>query len=59
MITLKFPVDGVNHLLSLLGQLPFAASNGIIQEIVQQAQPQAEALDAARKEAEAKVAETK
>ena len=57
MITLQFTVDGVNRLLGLLGQLPFAASNGVIQDIVQQAQPQAEALDAAAKEAAVKAAE--
>lgn len=50
MITLQFSVEGVNHLLSLLGQLPFSASNGIIQEIVKQAQPQAEALPTEAKE---------
>jgi hypothetical protein len=44
MITLNFSVEEINHILSLLGQLPFSVSNGTIGAIVQQAQPQAEAL---------------
>jgi len=56
MITLTFPVEQVNALLQMLGGLPFAQVNGMIQEIVTQGQPQADALDAAAK-AEAEAAE--
>ena len=59
MITLQFSLQETNQLLSLLGQLPFAASNGIIQEIVQQAQPQATVKDQIQQQAGAKVAEAK
>jgi hypothetical protein len=52
MIKLEFTIDEVNHILSLLGQLPFAASNGTIGAIVQQAQPQAEALEKEKTAAE-------
>ena len=48
MIKLEFTIEEINHILSLLGQLPFAASNGTIGAIVQQAQPQAEALEKAK-----------
>ena len=47
MINIQFSLDEVNHLLNLLGQLPFAQSNNMIGAIVQQAQPQASALEAA------------
>lgn len=57
MITLTFTVDQVNGLLQLLGTLPFAQSNGMIQEIVRQAQPQADALDEAARAAAAEAAE--
>lgn len=40
MIKLEFSVDEVNHLLSLLGQLPFGQVNNIIHNIVQQAETQ-------------------
>jgi len=54
MITLNFSIEQVNSLLQMLGGLPFAQVNGMIQEIVLQGQPQADALDAAAKaEAEA------
>lgn len=57
MITLTFSVDQVNALLQMLGGLPFAQVNGMIQEIVTQGQPQADALDAAAKaKAEAEAA---
>lgn len=46
MITLTFSVDQVNALLQMLGGLPFAQVNGMIQEIVSQGQPQADALNA-------------
>jgi hypothetical protein len=51
MITLNFSVEQVNTLLQMLGNLPFAQVNGMIQEIVTQGQPQADALDAAAKAA--------
>lgn len=57
MITLQFSIDEINHLLSLLGNLPFAQSNSIIGAIVQQAQPQATALEEAFKAAEVPAAE--
>ena len=57
MITLNFSIDEINHILSLLGQLPFAQSNGVIGSIVQQAQPQATALEEAFKAAEVPAAE--
>jgi hypothetical protein len=53
MITLNFSVEQVNTLLQMLGNLPFAQVNGMIQEIVTQGQPQADAL---AKEAEAEEA---
>ena len=45
MIKLEFTIEDVNRLLSLLGTLPFAQSNAMIAAIVQQAQPQATALE--------------
>jgi len=44
MITLKFTVDEVNFILSLLGRLPFAEVHTTIRAIAEQGQPQAEAL---------------
>jgi hypothetical protein len=46
MIKLEFSVDEVNHLLGLLGRLPFADVNMTIMAIVDQGRPQAEALEA-------------
>ena len=40
MIKLEFSIDETNFLLMLLGRLPFADSNNIIRNIVEQAQPQ-------------------
>lgn len=54
MIKLEFSLEELNHILSLLGQLPFAQSNNVISQIVVQAEPQALALAA---EAEAAAAE--
>jgi hypothetical protein len=48
MIKLEFSVDEVNHILMLLGKLPFADVNMTIMAIVDQGRPQAEALEAAR-----------
>jgi hypothetical protein len=48
MIKLEFSVDEVNHLLGLLGRLPFADVNMTIMAIVDQGRPQAEALEAAK-----------
>ena len=48
MIKLEFSVDEVNHILSLLGKLPFADVNMTIMAIVDQGRPQAEALEAAK-----------
>ena len=53
MINLQFTIEQINQILALLGQLPFNASNNLINDIVQQAQPQAEAIEAKRKEVEA------
>lgn len=50
MINLKFSIEEVNQLLSLLGNLPFNATNNFIRMIVEQAQPQAEAIEAANKQ---------
>ena len=50
MITLEFSVEEVNHILSLLGQLPFAQVNNIITTIVEKAEPQALALAEAEKQ---------
>jgi len=44
VITLEFSVEELNHILSLLGQLPFAQVNNIITTIVEKAEPQALAL---------------
>lgn len=44
MIKLEFSIEEVNHILSLLGQLPFAQVNNIITTIVEKAEPQALAL---------------
>jgi hypothetical protein len=46
MIKLEFTVDEVNHILGLLGKLPFAEVNMTIMAIVDQGRPQAEALEA-------------
>jgi hypothetical protein len=46
MIKLEFSVDETNHILSLLGRLPFADVNMTIMAIVDQGRPQAEALEA-------------
>jgi hypothetical protein len=46
MIKLEFSVDEVNHILMLLGKLPFADVNMTIMAIVDQGRPQAEALEA-------------
>jgi hypothetical protein len=48
MIKLEFSVDETNHILSLLGRLPFADVNMTIMAIVDQGRPQAEALEAAK-----------
>jgi hypothetical protein len=57
MIKLEFSVDEVNHILMLLGKLPFADVNMTIMAIVDQGRPQAEALEAAKaaEEVEAEV----
>jgi hypothetical protein len=44
VIKLEFSLEELNHILSLLGQLPFAQSNNVISQIVVQAEPQALAL---------------
>jgi len=46
MIKLEFTVDETNHILSLLGKLPFAEVNMTIMAIVDQGRPQVEALEA-------------
>jgi len=46
MIKFEFSVDETNHILSLLGRLPFADVNMTIMAIVDQGRPQAEALEA-------------
>jgi len=56
MIKLQFSIEQINQILAVLGQLPFNVANGVIQDIVTQAQPQAEALEAKRKEVEASMA---
>lgn len=48
MIKLEFSIDEVNHILMLLGKLPFADVNMTIMAIVDQGRPQAEALEAAK-----------
>lgn len=53
MIKLEFSVDEVNHILALLGKLPFADVNMTIMAIVEQGRPQAEALEAAKAAEEA------
>jgi hypothetical protein len=50
MIKLEFSVDEVNHILMLLGKLPFADVNMTIMAIVDQGRPQAEALEAEQAE---------
>jgi hypothetical protein len=57
MIKLEFTVDETNHILGLLGKLPFADVNMTIMAIVDQGRPQAEALDAAAKAEAEKTAE--
>ncbi len=54
MIKLEFSIDEVNHILMLLGKLPFAEVNMTIMAIVDQGRPQAEALEAAKAAEEAK-----
>jgi len=53
MIKLEFSVEETNHILSLLGRLPFADVNMTIMAIVDQGRPQAEALEAAKAAEEA------
>lgn len=57
MITLKFTVDEVNFILSLLGRLPFAEVHTTIRAIAEQGQPQAEALLEEEKQSTADAAE--
>lgn len=47
MIKLEFTVDEVNHILSLLGRLPFVEVNAVIHRIVEAAQPQVPKEEAA------------
>lgn len=54
MIKLEFTVDETNHILMLLGKLPFAEVNMTIMAIVDQGRPQAEALEAEQAAEEAK-----
>jgi hypothetical protein len=54
MIKLEFSVDETNHILALLGRLPFADVNMTIMAIVDQGRPQAEALEAAKAAEEVK-----
>ncbi len=54
MIKLEFTVDETNHILGLLGKLPFAEVNMTIMAIVDQGRPQAEALEAAKAAEEVK-----
>jgi hypothetical protein len=39
-VTLQYNLDEINHLLTLLGALPFQQSAGMINNIQQQAMPQ-------------------
>jgi len=52
MITLQFSLEETNYLLTLLGRLPFADSNNIIRNIVEQAQPQVPAEEEKTADAE-------
>jgi hypothetical protein len=53
MITFEFSIEETNHLLTLLGRLPFADSNSIIRMIVEQAQPQVPVSEEEKKAADA------
>jgi hypothetical protein len=57
MIKLEFSIDEVNHILNLLGRLPFADVNMTIMAIVDQGRPQAEALAAEEAPEEKETAE--
>jgi hypothetical protein len=54
MLTFHFTVEEINHILMLLGRLPFADVNSVIKNIVLQGQPQAEAMDTEDEENEDK-----
>ena len=51
-VVLEFTVEEANALLNLLGKLPYADVAGIIQYIIKTGGPQADAIVAARQQAE-------
>lgn len=51
-VVLEFTVEEANALLGLLGKLPYADVAGLIGYIIQVGGPQADAIVAARKQAE-------
>lgn len=52
MIKLELSVEQVNAILGHLGRLPYEQVHGLIDELIKQGKPQAEALEAAQKAAE-------
>lgn len=50
MINLQLTVEQVNAILACLGRLPYEQVHMLIDELIKQGKPQAEALEAAQKE---------
>lgn len=52
MITLQLTIEQVNAILGHLGRLPYEQVHTLIEELIKQGKPQAEAIEAAQKAAE-------
>lgn len=52
MIDLKLSIEQVNAILAHLGRLPYEQVHSLIDELIKQGKPQAEALEAAQKAVE-------
>lgn len=50
MINLQLSVDQVNAILGHLGRLPYEQVHALIDELIKQGKPQAEAIEAAQAE---------
>lgn len=53
MIKLELTVDETNAIINSLAELPYKLSNDLIQKIVQQARPQAQAMQQSSAQEEA------
>lgn len=52
LIELKLTIEQINAILGHLGRLPYEQVHTLIDELIKQGKPQAEALEAAQKAAE-------